>query len=87
MVIQSPPGNGILVATGKLGVDAGAVSGLDIYSQLRSSIAIANQALAVLQVGGNPALYSIELTTGRATRLGALDEMVVDIAIPLNQKP
>ena len=34
IVIQSPPGIGILVATGKLGVDAGAVSGLDIYSQL-----------------------------------------------------
>jgi hypothetical protein len=87
VVIQSPPGNGILAATGKLGIDAAAVSGLDIYSQLRSSIAIANQALAVLQVGGNPALYSIELTTGRATRLGALSEMVVDLAIPLNQKP
>ncbi len=50
IVIQSPPGNGILVATGKLGVDAGAVSGFDIYSQLRAGIAISNHALAVLAV-------------------------------------
>ena len=87
IAIQSPPGNGILVATGKLGVDAGAVSGLDIYSQLRSGISVSNHALAVLAVGGDSALYSIELTTGKATRLGALDEMVVDLAIPLNQRP
>jgi hypothetical protein len=87
IAIQSPPGNGILVATGKLGVDAGAVSGFDIYSQLRAGITISNHALALLEVGGNWGLYSIELTTGKATRVGALDEPVVDIAIPLSQKP
>ena len=34
VAIQSPPGNGILVATGKLGVDAGRRAGFDIYSLL-----------------------------------------------------
>lgn len=36
IVIQSPPGNGILVATGKLGIDAGPSAGFDIYSQMRA---------------------------------------------------
>jgi hypothetical protein len=34
---------------------------------------------------GTRAFYSIDLTTGRATRRGVLDEAVVDIAIPLAQ--
>jgi hypothetical protein len=87
IVIQSPPGNGILVATGKLGVDAAAWSGLDIYSRLRNGITVSNHALAVLSVNDAAALYSIELTTGRATRLGGFDQMVTDIAIPLGQRP
>jgi hypothetical protein len=87
IAIQSPPGNGILAATGKLGVDATAWSGLDIYSRLRGGVAVSNHALAVIVANGNAALYSIELTTGRAIRLGGFDDMVVDLAIPLDQKP
>jgi hypothetical protein len=41
----------------------------------------------VIVANGNAALYSIELTTGRAIRLGGFDGMVVDLAIPLDQKP
>jgi hypothetical protein len=87
IVIQSPPGNGILVATGKLGVDAAAWSGLDIYSRLRGGVAVSNHALAVLIVNGGAALYSVELTTGSTARLGTLDERVTDIAIPLSKRP
>jgi hypothetical protein len=85
IVIQSPPANGILVATGKLGVDAGAPAGFDIYSRLEAGVAVANRAFASLVVDGKSGFYRISLTTGRATRLGTLDDMVVDIAIPLNQ--
>jgi hypothetical protein len=86
IVVQSPPGNGILAATGKLGVDAGSPAGFDIYSRLDAGVAVANRAFASLVVGGKSGFYRISLTTGRATRLGGLDDMVVDIAIPLNQK-
>jgi hypothetical protein len=86
VVIQSPPGNGILVATGKLGVDAGPSVGFDIYSRLVRGVTVANRAFATLLVDGKYAFYRVSLTTGQAIRLGTFDEAVVDIAIPLNQE-
>ena len=50
VVIQSPPGNGILVATGKLGVDAAPASGFDIYSLLVDGVTVANVPFATLAV-------------------------------------
>ncbi len=85
VVIQSPPGNGILVATGKLGFDAGPNAGFDIYSRLVGGVTAANHAFASLMVGGKSAFYRIHLTTGRAILLGSFREIVVDIALPLNQ--
>jgi hypothetical protein len=85
IAIQSPPGNGILAATGKLGVDVDAVTGFDIYSHLEQGVTVSNHAFASLMVNGAPAFFRIDLTTGRATQLGAIGEEVVDIAIPLKQ--
>ena len=87
VVIQSPPGNGILVATGKIGVDAAAAaSGFDIYSLLADGVTVANFPFATIAVNGKSRFYSINLTTGQAFSLGRFDEAVVDIAIPLNQR-
>jgi hypothetical protein len=85
VVVQSPPGAGILVATGMLGVDAGADAGFDIYSQLSSGVTVANVPLATLMTNGKYTCYLINLTTGDATSLGTFDQNVVDIAIPLKQ--
>jgi Domain of unknown function (DUF4394) len=85
VVIQSPPGNGILVATGQLGVDAEPHAGLDIYTRLNNGVAAANRAFASLSIGGKSAFFRINVLTGKATWLGAFDESVVDIAIPLDQ--
>ena len=91
VAIQSPPGNGILVATGKLGVDAaaagdaGAASGFDIYSLLKDGVTVANLPFATLAVNGKYQFYSVNLTTGQALSVGRFDEAVVDIAIPLGQ--
>ena len=85
VVIQSPPGNGILVATGKLGFDAAPGAGFDIYSRTRQGVTVANRAFASLAANGKYAFYSIHLTTGKAVRIGSFREPVVDIAIPLNQ--
>jgi hypothetical protein len=85
VVIQSPPGNGILVATGKLGVDAGAAAGFDIYSVVVKGVTVANLPFATLVVDGVTRFYAVNLTTGDATSLGGLDEAIVDIAIPLTQ--
>ncbi|MCI0600977.1 MAG: DUF4394 domain-containing protein [Beijerinckiaceae bacterium] len=86
VVIQSPPNNGILVAAGKLGVDAASIAGFDIYSRLNGkSLTSRNFAFAVLQVNSRPVLYSISLTTGAATPIGNFNMPVADIALPLNQ--
>jgi hypothetical protein len=85
VAIQSPPGNGILVATGKLGLDADVVTGFDIYSRLERGVTVSNHAFASLVANGNYAFYRIDLTTGRAIRLGALGEALIDVAIPLKQ--
>jgi hypothetical protein len=85
VVIQSPPAAGILVATGMLGFDAGSDAGFDIYSLLSSGVTVANVPFATLMTNGKYHLYFINLTTGDATSLGAFDENVTDIAIPLRQ--
>jgi hypothetical protein len=85
VVIQSPPGAGILVASGKLGVDAAAASGFDIYSLLSDGVTVANFPFATLAVNGKYRFYAVNLTTGQAFSLGRFDEAVVDIAIPLSQ--
>jgi Domain of unknown function (DUF4394) len=86
VVIQSPPGNGILVATGKLGFDADAHAGFDIYSRLVSGVTTQNRAFATLAVNKTYGFYQISLLTGAATFLGNFDEPVVDVAIPLDQR-
>jgi hypothetical protein len=85
VAIQSPPGNGILVATGKLGVDGDLVTGFDIYSRLEDGVTVSNHAFASLRTNGTRAFYSIDLTTGRATWRGVPGAAVMDIAIPLSQ--
>ena len=71
--------------TGKLGVDAGAAVGFDVYSNVRGGVAVANWGFASLPVGGATGLYRIELTTGRAIPIGTLGDAIVDVAIPLDQ--
>jgi hypothetical protein len=83
--IQSPPNNGNLIATGKLGVDAGAVAGFDIYSRIEKNIAVANWGFAVIDVAGTRGFYRVDVLTGRAIPLGTLAAPLADVAIPLDQ--
>lgn len=86
LVIQSPPNNGILVATGLLGVDPGTAAGFDIYSTLDlGGMTVRNTGLAALVVGGTTGLYGIDVLTGKAQLFGALGDSVVDLAVPLDQ--
>lgn len=88
--IQSPANNGILVATGKLGVDAGSSVGFDIFSKVRDGATIDNEAFASLtsSTSKRTRFYSVSLLTGKATSRGAFSffDQVIDIAIPLNQR-
>ncbi len=71
LVRQDPPNNGTLVTVGPLGVDFSANSDIDIFSP--------NLAYAL----NNNTLYSLNLTTGAATSLGALPAgaAAIDLAI------
>jgi hypothetical protein len=85
-VIQSPPNNGILGATGKLGADVDPTAvGFDIYSTLTDGVTVSNRAFASLLAGGVFGFYKIELLTGAATLVGTFAHPIVDIAIPLEQ--
>lgn len=88
VALQSPPNDGTLAATGKLGVDAGAEVGFDIYSTVRAGVTVDVQGLAsVLNAEGRNALYAIDLPTGKATLRGSFSShhKVIGIAIPLDQ--
>jgi hypothetical protein len=88
VVLQSPPNNGSLVATGKLAVDTGSAVGFDIYTDLSSTNRNnVNIALASLTVGGVTGVYSINLLTGEALQFSrfAAGLNVTDIAVPLGQ--
>lgn len=84
--IQSPANNGILVATGRLGLDAGETLGFDIYSSLDGTATVNNRGFAVFtSVEGGSRFYTISILTGRATLVGGIAAPVIDLAIPLNQ--
>ncbi len=85
IAIQSPPNNGSLVAAGKLTVNADPVAGFDIYTAVRKGAAVANTGFASVGVAGVYSFYFVNLTTGKAIKLGSFKEPVVDIAIPLKQ--
>ena len=68
LFIQNPPNDGTLVLVGALGVDITGVNGFDISS-------VNNTALAAFQVSGSTTsgLYSINLATGAATFISAIN--------------
>lgn len=65
LVIQNPPNNGTLVTVGSLGIDFNTVGGFDI--------ATSNDGVNTAFAASNSTLYSINLSTGAATSLGAID--------------
>jgi hypothetical protein len=85
VAIQSPPGNGILVATGKLGVDAAPQAGFDIASRLINGVTVLNGGFAALVVNSTYGFYHINTSTGQATLINNFKVPVVDIAVALSQ--
>lgn len=83
VVIQSPPNNGSLAATGKFGLDVGTVAGFDIRSRVNGSGVTANAGFAVLDVGGVKSLYSVNLLDGSVTALADFTNPVIDLSLPI----
>lgn len=85
VAIQSPPGNGLLVATGQLGRDAAPQAGFDIASRLSQGVTVLNGGFAALSVNDTYGFYHINTLTGHARLLHHFTEPVVDIAVSLAQ--
>ncbi len=86
VAIQSPPGQGALVATGSLTiVDPDTSVGFDIYSIPKKGVAARNSGFASLVVDGVTGLYRVNLLAGKADLIGRFKDKVIDIALPLNQ--
>ncbi|GAA2211523.1 DUF4394 domain-containing protein [Nonomuraea monospora] len=82
---QSPANAGSLAPTGKLGVDAAADAGFDVYSQLKKGVTVANSGYATLKVDGAYRFYAVNVLTGAATVVGTFPagRQVSDIAVQL----
>jgi len=76
--LQDPPNNGTLGAGRSLGIAAGTVSGFDIDARN-------NRGYAVLEAGGASTLYSIDLSTGTASSVGAVAGGEAIVALALRQ--
>lgn len=97
LFVQNPPNNGSLQPIGSLGVVPTGDSGMEIYSANGN-----NAAFATLQVGGVSGFYSIDLTSGAASLIGAvggnptltglaispiaLGEPAVNLPVPVNSR-
>lgn len=73
---QEPPNDGVLVAVGNLGVNLDADSGFDIGGN--STI-----AYALLKVNNANAIYTINLTTGAATKVADINVQATAMAVGL----
>jgi hypothetical protein len=83
--VQSPPNNGVLFPTGKLGVDAVGPVGFDVYSTVRGGVTVRNAGFAAMNVEGSQGFYRVDLLTGAAVRIGKLAANVIDVAAPVEQ--
>jgi len=85
VAIQSPPNNGSLAPTGKLGVDAVGDASADIFSRTRDGAAQDNTGFAVLN---GSTFYRLDVLTGRVTKVGTFSSKatVIGIAVPISQR-
>ncbi|WP_223651512.1 DUF4394 domain-containing protein [Hymenobacter psoromatis] len=94
LVIQNPPNNGTLVTVGPLGVATNGVSqasDLDIYFDATTGINVAylTTAISTSPTAATSTLYTVNLTTGAATAVGAIGTgplvAVTDIAFAIDR--
>ena len=72
---QDPPNNGTLVEVGSLGYDVEEAGGFDINPE-------GTAALAAMSVAGKSALFTIDVNTGKAAKIGNFEQVITGLAIP-----
>ena len=85
VVIQLPPNNGVLTPTGKLGVDASADTGFDIWSDVENGRTVSVRAFATITTDVTR-LYEVDVLSGNAKDQGRFrsGQQVIGLAIPLD---
>ena len=73
----------VLGRAAQLGFDVAAPAGFDVFSATVGGVTVSNHAFAALNDAGSSGFYRIDPLTGAASLVGAFDEPVVDIAIPI----
>ncbi len=73
---QAPPNDGVLVPVGALGITVGSQSGFDIGGS-------SNSAFALLNVNNATGVYSINLSTGTATKVSDFNVNATAMAVGL----
>jgi hypothetical protein len=89
LLIQNPPNAGVLTAArtvtlGGVPLDLGATAGFDIPGEVAvasSSAPAAGSGIVLLDVSGVEGLYTLDLTSGAATLLGAVPSPLASIAV------
>ena len=72
---QDPPNDGGLVEVGSLGFDVDNTGGFDISPDGAA-------ALAAMSVAGKSALFTIDINTGKASKIGDFSQNITGLAIP-----
>ncbi len=86
IAVQAPANAGSLSATGKLGLDAKAGVGFDIFSNLnKAGKTTSVTGYATLEANGRHGLYRVNLLTGDLTYEGWLRYSVEDLAVDLDR--
>ncbi len=81
VVLQVPANAGTITSQGPLRAGAGVQAGFDIFTRVKKGKATANLAYATLGNKRGYALYRVDVTSGKAARVGAFGPPVVDIAV------
>lgn len=72
---QDPPNDGKLVEVGALGYDVDEAGGFDINPD-------GSVALAALDQAGKSGLFTIDINTGKAAKIGTFEQQITGLAIP-----
>lgn len=84
VVQQVPANSGALIASGPFGPRQGPVAGFDIVSTLSGGRTVENTGYASIRPtsGGLATLYTVDLLSGKFTKVAKFNKDIADIAIP-----
>lgn len=81
IALQIPANSGTITPQGPLGKKTSLQSGFDIRTERAGGQAVSNDAYATLGGSKGYSLFKISTLTGKATRIGAFKQQVVDLAV------